>query len=384
MSVDIKNDGARYAFICRWHDPMTDIVWRYQFMYHTSDRSIEMYEMKNQKTFLKRVAYPAITLEQLYIGSTILVYSRQLLIEDYGDEFTRKHLRGLQETTCAMIKPDAMCAAGKIIECILSNGLLIKHMRMCQLSRKEAEEFYQVHKGKPFYEALILLVSSGPVIAMELVGENALCRWRFLLGPTSTEVARIKAPSSIRAQYGSDTTRNACHGSDTHENARIETLFFFKCWNMGMCARFRNCTLCIIKPHIVMSGCGGAVLDRILQQFDVTALELAHFSRHAAADFLEVYQGICPDFFSMTHELASGDFIILEICDKTNPCSNPVNKFRDFCGPADSCIARALRPRSIRAEFGINKVKNAVHCTDIPEDGELEVGYMFTHQWEGK
>lgn len=152
MSVDIKNDGARYAFICRWHDPMTDIVWRYQFMYHTNDRSIEMYEMKNQKTFLKRVAYPAITLEQLYIGSTILVYTRQLLIEDYGDEFTRKHLRGLQETTCAMIKPDAICAAGKIIECILSNGLLIKHMRMCQLSRNEAEEFYKVHKGKPFYE----------------------------------------------------------------------------------------------------------------------------------------------------------------------------------------------------------------------------------------
>jgi nucleoside-diphosphate kinase len=59
----------------------------------------------------------------------------------------------------------------------------------------------------------------------------------------------------------------------------------------------------------------------------------------------------------MTHELASGDFIILEICDKTNPCSNPVNKFRDFCGPADSCIARALRPWSIRAEFGINKVQ---------------------------
>lgn len=58
----------------------------------------------------------------------------------------------------------------------------------------------------------------------------------------------------------------------------------------------------------------------------------------------------------MTHELASGDFIILEIVDKENPCSNPVNKFREFCGPADSCIARALRPRSLRAEFGINKV----------------------------
>lgn len=55
------------------------------------------YDIKNHKVFLKRVAYPALTLEQLYIGSTILVYTRQLFIEDYGDEFTRKHLQGLQE-----------------------------------------------------------------------------------------------------------------------------------------------------------------------------------------------------------------------------------------------------------------------------------------------
>lgn len=54
--------------------------------------------------------------------------------------------------TCAMIKPDAICHAGKILECITSNGLLVKHMRMCQLSAKEAEDFYKVHKGKPFYE----------------------------------------------------------------------------------------------------------------------------------------------------------------------------------------------------------------------------------------
>lgn len=58
----------------------------------------------------------------------------------------------------------------------------------------------------------------------------------------------------------------------------------------------------------------------------------------------------------MTHELASGDFIILEICDKNEACTNPVNKFREFCGPADPCMAHALRPHTLRADFGINKV----------------------------
>lgn len=82
--AEIKNDEARYAFLVRWLDPMTEIVWKYQFMYRTSDRSIEMYDLKNHKSFLKRVAYPALSLEQLYIGNTICVYSRQLFIEDYG------------------------------------------------------------------------------------------------------------------------------------------------------------------------------------------------------------------------------------------------------------------------------------------------------------
>jgi nucleoside-diphosphate kinase len=101
--------------------------------------------------FLRRVAYPAISLEQLFIGSTILVYTRQLLIEDYGDDFTRKHLQGLQETTLAMIKPDAIQHTGKILECITSSGFIVKNMRMCELNITQAETFYQCHKGKPFF-----------------------------------------------------------------------------------------------------------------------------------------------------------------------------------------------------------------------------------------
>lgn len=58
----------------------------------------------------------------------------------------------------------------------------------------------------------------------------------------------------------------------------------------------------------------------------------------------------------MTFELASGDFIAMEICDKMHPCDNPVNEFRDLCGPADPNLARAIRPHTIRAEFGVNKV----------------------------
>jgi nucleoside-diphosphate kinase len=125
-----------------------------------------------------------------------------------------------------MIKPDAFQHTGRILECIVANGLLVKNFRMCQLSLPQAEEFYKCHRGKPFFQCLTQLIASGPIVAMELVGENAICRWRLLLGPTSTEVARIKAPSSVRAQFGTDCTRNACHGSDSHESARLVTDYF--------------------------------------------------------------------------------------------------------------------------------------------------------------
>jgi nucleoside diphosphate kinase len=118
-----------------------------------------------------------------------------------------------------------------------------------------------------------------------------------------------------------------------------------------------------------------------MENFKVTAMELAQFTRATAMEFYEVYRGIVPDFLAMIFELASGDFIALEIADKYNPCANPVNKFRDHCGPVDPCIARSLRPHTIRSEFGVNKVKNAIHCTDLEEDGELEAQYIFMHEW---
>jgi len=77
------------------------------------------FDIKNHKMFLRRVAYPAISLEQLFIGSTILVYTRQLLIEDYGDDFTRKHLQGLQETYVPVPLNHYCCCPLKVIYNIL-------------------------------------------------------------------------------------------------------------------------------------------------------------------------------------------------------------------------------------------------------------------------
>lgn len=130
------------------------------------------------------------------------------------------------EQTLAIIKPDAFSnrVVGKIITMIEEQGLRIAAMAMRRLSAEQARRFYAVHDGKPFFGPLVDFMSSGPCLAMVLEGDNALQRWRMLMGPTDPS----KAPDdTIRRRYGADVRFNAVHGSDSAKNARMEIGFFF-------------------------------------------------------------------------------------------------------------------------------------------------------------
>ncbi|MFP4014334.1 MAG: nucleoside-diphosphate kinase [Chitinispirillaceae bacterium] len=128
--------------------------------------------------------------------------------------------------TLAIIKPDAVRnkTAGKILSMIEDNGFEITQARMVRLTREVAGEFYAVHKGKPFYEELLNFMSSGPVIVMVLSGEDAISRWRELMGATNPEKA---AEGTVRKLYATSHQLNAVHGSDAPETARQEIAFFF-------------------------------------------------------------------------------------------------------------------------------------------------------------
>ena len=130
------------------------------------------------------------------------------------------------EQTLAIIKPDAFNnrVVGKIIAMIEEQGLRIVAMAMRRLSAEQTRRFYAVHDGKPFFEPLVDFMSSGPCLTMVLEGDNALQRWRTLMGPTDPS----KAPDeTIRRRYGTDVRFNAVHGSDSAKNARTEIGFFF-------------------------------------------------------------------------------------------------------------------------------------------------------------
>ncbi|KAK9810340.1 hypothetical protein WJX72_009041 [[Myrmecia] bisecta] len=367
----------RHAFLVEWLDPKSGIIWKYQLIYHVDTKEVEMIDIKNRKTFLKKCKYEGVTPAMLFLGNTITVYARQLKIVDYADDYTRSKLSSRQERTLAMVKPDAVQHLGKVVEAISHAGFVISNMKMCKLSKTEAQQFYAVHQGKPFYERLTDFMSSGRVVAMEVVGEGAIKGWRELIGPTDSNRAREQAPQSLRAQFGSDGTQNACHGSDAPDTAAAELGFFFG-QQVGRCDLGRNTTLCLIKPHAVKAGYAGPILDRIQQVFSITALQMFNLDAANAGEFYEVYRGVVPagEYSGMVDELTSGPFIAIEVADRDG--ADPVEAFRELCGPADPEIAKVLRPESLRASFGISKVKNGVHCTDLPEDGELETSYFFS------
>lgn len=130
------------------------------------------------------------------------------------------------ERTLSIIKPDAVQrdAIGDIESRIENAGLSIIAAKMLRISRKQAGDFYNTHKDKPFYDNLVDFMTSGPVIVQVLEGEDAISNYRKIMGVTTFGEA---GPGTIRADYASSTTHNAVHGSDSKKNAKREIKFFF-------------------------------------------------------------------------------------------------------------------------------------------------------------
>ncbi|KAL9866873.1 nucleoside diphosphate kinase homolog 7 isoform 7-T7 [Geothlypis trichas] len=336
------SQDERYAFIAEWYDPNASLFRRYELLYYPKDSSIEMYDVKNRRTFLRRTKYESLHLEDLYVGSKVTVFSRHLTIVDYGNLYTSRKLGSRKERTLALIKPDGMHKMGQLFDIIINAGLTITKAKMMLLSRKEAADFYADYRGKAFYHELLQLIMSGPILAMELLGDDAVSKWRAIVGPANPTTTESDTLDSISESFGHCGLRDAAYGPDSVASAAKELELFFP--SSGGCgpvssAKFTNCTCCIIKPHAVNEGLSGKIIKAILKEgFEISALQMFNMERRNVEEFYEIYKGVVPEYL---------------------------------------VLARHLRPGTLRAVFGKDKIQNAVHCTDLPEDGLLEVQYFF-------
>lgn len=131
-----------------------------------------------------------------------------------------------KERTLSLIKPDGVAKnlIGAVLNRFEKGGLKIQAIKMLRLTKSQAEEFYAIHRGKPFFAPLIQYVTSGPVVVSVLEGENAIAKNREIMGATDPKKA---APGTIRRDFAESIDANIVHGSDGPETARTEIKFFF-------------------------------------------------------------------------------------------------------------------------------------------------------------
>jgi nucleoside-diphosphate kinase len=136
------------------------------------------------------------------------------------------------ERTFGIVKPDAVAAGaiGGVVDMIEKAHLKIVGLRYLKMSQDQAQGFYAVHKARPFFGDLVRFMTSGPCVVMAIEGENAIAKYREVMGATDSKKA---APGTIRAKYGTDIEKNAVHGSDSPDNAKIELGFFFTGAELG-------------------------------------------------------------------------------------------------------------------------------------------------------
>ena len=244
---------------------------------------------------------------------------------------------------------------GKIIDIIQRNGFLINKLKMNKLSSKESFNFLKIHNSNS-NEITPEFLGSDFIVGMELIKSNALVEIAKLAREEINTLTKENTPIMI---YSND-----------YGLAQQEINYYFSIKHQP---QLSNCSLLVIKPHIIESGNAGKLIDIVLNEgFEISSMTMIYLDKETAENFFDVYKGFLPEYSAIINHLISGPIIALELRE-----DDVVHKLRALVGPHDPVIAKALRPHTFRALFGIDRVRNVCHCTDLPEDGVLECQYFF-------
>ena len=241
---------------------------------------------------------------------------------------------------------------GKIIDIIQTSGFVISKLKMNKLSTKEELNYLKIHNTN---EVSAELLGSDFVVGMELVKSNAVAELKKLLNEVINSSVK-EGPAMICSEDA---------------NMAIQEIKYY--FSLKHQPQLSNCSLLVIKPHIIEEGKAGKLIDIILNEgFEISSMTMIYLDKETAENFFDVYKGFLPEYSAIITHLISGPIIALELRQ-----DDVVQKLRALVGPHDPVIAKALRPHTFRALFGIDRVRNVCHCTDLPEDGVLECQYFF-------
>eukprot|EP00904_Undaria_pinnatifida_P008389 jgi/Undpi1/4680/HiC_scaffold_18.g08034.m1 len=379
------------GFKTEYFDPVAGLLKTFVLTCFPNGK-LQMVHAKTGKMFLSKTHIKDLTPNELFVGGTVVVLSRELSIVDYADEGTRKYIQSLRTSAFVMVLPSAMDSLGEIIATIQGKNdqerderkgeggppAAITNAKMFQLEgRKRAPNLAPLEDALP---------QNGRMVALEVVVNRQQGGFANLLGV----VDRLRQRHGGGGVFASNTP------SEATEHAR----WVFQdgggmspasdAWGYGEAAgggagrkspssamntpTTQACTLCVVRPHVVRDGGLGEVLSFVAERgFQVAGLQMIWLGETAAEELLRPYRGVLSCHGEAVRHLKSGPCVALRI----KGGDGLVEEFREACGPADPEVARALYPDSIRARLGVREETNAVHCTDLPEDGLLECQYMF-------
>lgn len=350
----------KYRFLAEWFDPTIKVKREFLITYYPYDHNVDMYDIQLKRSFLRKTECQNIDISDFFIGSMVNILSRQLYITGFGDTKTQEKFSRDLEATIVIINFSGFQYLGSILTVFEKNNFAISRGKMINQDRMKINCSSLETKLEKKY------------VVLELRGENCFNVCARLL--IECENATVTMP--LRAELGG--LKKYCLGQSDKTLIKQEINIFFPLAREIHCnsAIYENTTCCIIKPHAVREGRAGEIVQDIINaNYEITAFEIMTLDFASATEFLEVYKGVVTEYKDMVAQLVSGPCIALEV--KSNRSSKTPEEFRNLVGPSDPEIARKLRPDTLRAKYGVNKVKNAVYCTDLPEDAKLDVDYMF-------
>ena len=331
------------SFITEWVDPQSGLIHALKLVYYPSSCEVELFRCSKPGGFFLKKTATSLDVCSLYVGNRVTLFGRNILIKDYFDELTREKFCA----TCAIIKPRAYHRIGEIMEAIQAfPGLSITKLEMVRISKESAELFVL---GHPEAGYLANLLTGDASVVMALSGEDAVGAW-----------------NALGAQFG-----DLVHASASKSFAERELDYFFKEKQWSSLAIGSFCSVCIVLPH-AFAECGGKIVSRILGlDLEISAMRLQTVSN--PSEFFQVYRGAIQHFTETCAALGAGMCLVMEV----RSAQSVVETLRALVGPRDPELARQIRPQSLRAQFGVDKIRNAVHCTDLEENAVYESNYFF-------
>jgi nucleoside-diphosphate kinase len=300
--------------------------------YYLDDGTIELLHSKMKSQFLARIYYPEVQLSDLYLGNSITVFNRLLSVKAYANSATERYMSQREEHFFASVEGSAKNKMGDLMSLGTKYGLTFNRVKT---------------SGSSFFEEGVN-ISAGDLV-IEFVSVSKIDSGAFI-----EEARRLSSGINI----------------DVRDAGLISKLFD-ACTGHNI---LPNCTLCLIKPHVLKARAAGSLLTAIAEAgFETPVMFSTHLNASMADYLLDVYKGIYPKFTAMMEHMTCSPLLAVMVTGG----EDVVSSFRDLCGPLEPGLAQKLRPKSLRSQFGADVIKNACHCTDLDEDGEVECKYIF-------